>query len=196
MPRRPQAANPFQPYAVGARANRAGRARTDRALESSWQKKLDGLQLEIREKAALLRLRDGELSEVRVQLAGVAKRLDYVAATPPAEASASEREAERALWQRDSDERLTARLRELGDEIRGKLHGVTSAKVDQEQFRGETLALTARIAQLEQSNQNANAGAANEAREASQATVALRGEIAELKRHYSNSSARPMTHWF
>ena len=151
------------------------------ALESSWQKKLDGLQLEIREKAALLRLRDGELSEVRVQLAGVAKRLDYVAATPPAEASASEREAERALWQRDSDERLTARLRELGDEIRGKLHGVTSAKVDQEQFRGETLALTARIAQLEQSNQNANAGAANEAREASQATVALRGEIAELK---------------
>ncbi len=151
------------------------------ALESSWQKKLDGLQLEIREKAALLRLRDGELSEVRVQLAGVAKRLDYVAATPPAEASASEREAERALWQRDSDERLTARLRELGDEIRGKLHGVTSAKVDQEQFRGETLALTARIAQLEQSNQNASAGAANEAREASQATVALRGEIAGLK---------------
>ena len=151
------------------------------ALESSWQKKLDGLQLEIREKAALLRLRDGELSDVRVQLAGVAKRLDYVAATPPAEASASEREAERALWQRDSDERLTARLRELGDEIRGKLHGVTSAKVDQEQFRGETLALTARIAQLEQSNQNANAGAATEAREAYQATVALRGEIAELK---------------
>ena len=151
------------------------------ALESSWQKKLDGLQLEIREKAALLRLRDGELSDVRVQLAGVAKRLDYVAATPPPEASASEREAERALWQRDSDERLTARLRELGDEIRGKLHGVTSAKVDQEQFRGETLALTARIAQLEQSNQYASAGAVTEAREAYQATVALRGEIAGLK---------------
>ena len=116
-----------------------------------------------------------------MQLAGVAKRLDYVAATPPAEASASEREAERALWQRDFDERLTARLRELGDEIRGRLQGVTSAKVDQEQFRGETLALTARIAQLEQSNQNGNAGAATEAREAYQATVALRGEIAGLK---------------
>ncbi len=151
------------------------------AMESSWQKKLDGLHQEIREKAVLLRLRDGELSDVRVQLAGVAKRLDYVAATPPPEASASEREAERALWQRDFDERLTARLRELGDEIRGKLHGVTSAKVDQEQFRGETLALTARIAQLEQSNQNASAGAATEAREAYQATVALRGEIAGLK---------------
>ncbi len=151
------------------------------ALESSWQKKLDGLQQEIREKAELLRLRDGELSDVRVQLAGVAKRLDYVAATPPPEASASEREAERELWQRDFDERLTARLRELGDEIRGKLHGVSSAKVDQEHFRGETLALTARIAQLEQSIQNASAGAVGEAREAYQATVALRGEIAGLK---------------
>jgi hypothetical protein len=151
------------------------------ALESSWQKKLDGLQQEIREKAALLRLRDGELSDIRVQLAGVAKRLDDVAATPPPEASASEREAERALWQRDVDERLTARLRELGDEIRGKLHGVSSAKVDQEQFRGETLGLTARIAQLEQSIQNASAGAVGEARQAYQATVALRGEISGLK---------------
>jgi hypothetical protein len=151
------------------------------ALECSWQKKLDGLQLEIREKAALLRLRDGELSDVRVQLAGVAKRLDHVAATPPPQASASERESERALWQRDFDERLTARLCELSDEIRGKLHGVTGAKVDQEQFRSETLALTARIAELEQSNQNASAGTVTEAREAYQATVALRGEIAGLK---------------
>ncbi|MGZ8496941.1 MAG: hypothetical protein ACXW5W_00890 [Candidatus Binatia bacterium] len=151
------------------------------ALENSWQKKLDGLQQEIREKAALLRLRDGELTDVRVQLAGVTKRLDYVAATPPSEVSASERKADRALWQRDFDERLTARLRELSDEIRDKLHGVTSAKVDQEQFRGETLALTARIAQLEQSNQNASADAASEARDAYQATVALREEIAALK---------------
>ena len=151
------------------------------ALESAWQKKLDGLQQEIREKAALIRLRDGELTDIRVQLAGVAKRLDYVTATPPAEASAGEREAERALWQRDFDEQLTARLGELGDEIRGRLQGFTSAKVDQEQFRCETLALTARIAQLEQSNQNGAAGAATEAREAYQATVALRGEIAELK---------------
>jgi hypothetical protein len=151
------------------------------ALESSWQKKFDDLQQEIREKAALLRLRDGELTDVRVQLAGVTKRLDAVAAMPPPEVSAREREAERALWQRDFDERLTARLRELGDEIRGKLHGATSAKVDQDQFRGETLALTARIAQLEQSNENASAGAASEARDAYQATVALRGEIAALK---------------
>ena len=127
------------------------------ALESAWQKKLDGLQQEIREKAALLRLRDGELTDVRVQLAGVAKRLDQMAAPPPAEAGASAREAERVLWQREFEEQLSARLREMGDEIRGRLQGITNAKVDQEQFRGETLALTARIAQLEQSDQNGNA---------------------------------------
>ena len=151
------------------------------ALENAWQKKLDGLQQEIREKAALLRLRDGELTDVRVQLAGLAKRLDHVAAPPPPEASASAREAERALWQRDFEEQLTARLREIGDEIRGRFQGITNAKVDQEQFRGETLALTARIAQLEQSDQKSNAHAATEAREAYHATVALRGEIAGLK---------------
>jgi chromosome segregation ATPase len=152
-----------------------------KALETSFQQKLDAMQQEIREKAALLRLRDSELSEMRFQLAGVAQRLDQVAATPPPETSTHEREAERALWQRDFDERLTTRLRELGDEIRVKLHGVTSAKVDQEQFRGETLALTARIAQLEQSHQEANSGTAAEAREAYQAAAVLRGEIAELK---------------
>ena len=137
-----------------------------KTLETAFQQKLDGLQQEIREKAALLRLRDGELSELRVQLARVEQRLDQVAATPPPETSASEREAERALWQRDFDERLSVRLRELGDEIRVKLHGVTSANVDQEQFHGETMALTARIAQLEHSHQEANSGAAVEAREA------------------------------
>jgi hypothetical protein len=47
--------------------------------------------------------------------------------------------------------------------------------------RGETLALTARIAQLEQSHQEANSGTAAEAREAYQAAAVLRGEIAELK---------------
>ena len=152
-----------------------------KALESSFQQKLEAMQQEFREKAALLRSRDGEMSDLRVQLAVVTQRLDQLAVTPSPEASASEREAERALWQRDFDERLTARLRELGDEIRGKLHGVTSAKVDQEQFRGETLALTARIAQLEQLRQEVSSAAAAEAREAYQATVALRAEIAALK---------------
>ena len=151
-----------------------------KTLETSFQQKLDGLKQEIREKAALLRLRDGELSELRVQLARVAQRLDQVAATPP-ETSASERDAERTLWQRDFDERLSVRLRELGDEIRGKLHGVTSAKVDQEQFRGETLALTARLAELERSHQEADSSAAAEAQKAFQAMAALRGEIAALK---------------
>jgi len=151
------------------------------ALESSLQNRLDSLQQEVREKAALLRLRDSELSDLRVQLAGLAQRFDQMAQTAPAETHAAEREAERAIWQRDFDERLTMRLRELGDEIRGKLQGVTSAKVDQEQFRGETLALTARIAQLEQANQTLTTGAATEAREAYQVTVALRSEMAGLK---------------
>ena len=152
-----------------------------KALESGLQSKLDSLQQEMREKAALLRLRDSELSDVRLQLAALAQRLDQAALTPPPEANNAEREAERASWQRDFDERLTIRLRELGDEIRGKLQGVTSAKVDHELFRGETLALTARIAQLEQANQTLTTGAATEAREAYQATVALRSEMAGLK---------------
>jgi chromosome segregation ATPase len=152
-----------------------------KALETSFQQKLDAMQQEIREKAGLLRLRDAELSDLRQQLAAMAQRLDQVAATPLPEASVNEREAERAQWQRDFDERLTSRLRELGDEIRGKLHGFTNAKVDEEQFRAETAALTARIAQLEQSHEEANSGAAAEARSAYQAAVDLRGEIAELK---------------
>ncbi|HWL73905.1 MAG TPA: hypothetical protein VNQ74_08540, partial [Burkholderiaceae bacterium] len=147
------------------------------ALESAWQKKFDGLQQEVREKAALLRLRDGELTDVRLQLAAVVKRLDHVPPPPTAEASASAREAERALWQRDFEEQLAARLREMGDEIRGKLQGITTAQVDQEQFRGETLALTA--------------GAATEAREAYHATVALRGEIAGLKAAFIEQQRAP-----
>jgi hypothetical protein len=66
-----------------------------KALETSFQQKLDAMQQEIREKAALLRLRDSELSEMRFQLAGVAQRLDQVAATPPPETSTNEREARR-----------------------------------------------------------------------------------------------------
>ncbi len=150
-------------------------------LETAFWQKLDAMQQEIREKAALLELRDGELSELRVQLAGMAQRLDLIAITPSSETSVNEREAERAQWQRDFDERLTTRLRELGDEIRGKLHGVTSAKVDHEQLRSETLALTARLSQLEQSHQEANKGAAAQARDAYQATVALAGEITAMK---------------
>ena len=149
-------------------------------LENSLRNQLNGLQLEVREKAALLGARDSELGDLRVHLAGLAQRLDQLTA-PSAEAQAAEREVERAQWQREFDERLTLRLRELSDEIRGKLQGVTSAKVDQEQFRGETLALTARIAQLEQANQSLAAGAASEARDAHQATLVLRAEIAGLK---------------
>jgi chromosome segregation ATPase len=156
-------------------------AETFKTLETSWQQKLDAVQQEMREKSALLRLREGELSDLRGQLATVVQRLDQLAVNQPTESVIQEREAERALWQRDFDERLTARLRELGDEIRGKLQTVTGVKVDQEHFRGETLALTARIAQLEQSQQNANAGVAAEAREAYQATLALRGEISALR---------------
>ena len=152
-----------------------------KALEDALKNQLDGLQLEVREKAALVRLRDGQLDDLRAQLAGLAQRLDQVAVAAPAEAQAVEREAERLQWQREFDERLTLRLRELGDEIRGKLQGVTSAKVDQEQFRGETSALTTRIAQLEQANQNLAAGAVSEAREAQQAALALRAEVAGLK---------------
>jgi hypothetical protein len=162
------------------------------SLETSLQQKLDAMQQEIREKAALLRLRDVELSDLRCQLASMAQRLDQMAATPPPVPSVNEREAERAQWQRDFDERLTTRLRELGDEIRGKLQGVTSAKVDQEQFRGETLALTARIAQLEEANKQVDSGAAADAREAYQATMVLRDEIAALKTVMLEQPVRPI----
>lgn len=120
------------------------------ALENSLQGKLNGLQQEIREKAALLRLRDSELGDLRGNLVSMSERLEKLASSQTPEAAAQEREAERLRWHREADERWTARLRELGDEIRGKLQTMTGAKVDQEQFRSEIAALKAALTEQPQ----------------------------------------------
>jgi chromosome segregation ATPase len=151
------------------------------ALKSSIQTKIDDLQQEVRENATLLHLRDEELSELRVRLVSLSQSFDQLASAAAPAVTAAEREAELARWDRQVDERFTARIGELADELHGKLETVGGLKVDRELFVAETGALTARIAQLDQLAQRTQSLAAAQAQRAQQAAESVKGEIAALQ---------------
>jgi chromosome segregation ATPase len=90
------------------------------------------------------------LGEFQVQLQSVAERIAQLESAS-AIAAAAEIKAERARWTAEFDERTTARIRELGDEIREKLKAITSLKTELEAGRSDAAALGERVAEVERS---------------------------------------------
>ncbi len=76
---------------------------------------------------------------------------EHMARFEPADPSrgAAEREAERARWMVESDERTAFRIRELGDEIREKLRALPPRQADLQTGRSESAALGERIGAVE-----------------------------------------------
>ena len=90
------------------------------------------------------------LGEFQVQLQSVAERIAQLESANSI-AAAAEIKAERARWTAEFDERTTARIRELGDEIREKLKAITSLKTELEAGRPDAAALGERVAEVERS---------------------------------------------
>jgi chromosome segregation ATPase len=90
-----------------------------------------------------------------------------VESVPLPTAEAADFDAQRSRWSKEIDERISAKIQELGDEIRDKLHIIGSVKVESEHFVAETKALAHQIAQNEHATQ--------------QIAAVLSGELSAIK---------------
>jgi chromosome segregation ATPase len=133
-----------------------------KAVEEAFQKRLDDLQHKLGEDF-FARL-DAEVQRVQTQ---VQKLTQEVEAVPPQTGEAVDFDAERSRWIKDIDERITARIQELGDEIRDKLETIGRVKVEGEHFIAETKAFAHRIEQNEHATQ--------------QTAAVLSGELSAIK---------------
>jgi DNA repair exonuclease SbcCD ATPase subunit len=90
-----------------------------------------------------------EIGELHNRLQNLADRITDIESASNPNAAAAERDAERARWTSEIDERSAARIRELGDEIREKLKSLFTLKDDLEASKMEAGALGSRIAAVE-----------------------------------------------
>jgi chromosome segregation ATPase len=131
-----------------------------KAVEETFQKRLDDLHRELGQNF-FARL-DAEVQGLQTQVQNLTQRVEAV---PLPAGQVADFEAERSRWSKDIDERITARIQGLGDEIRDLTIG--QVKVEGEHFIAETKALAQRIAQNEHATQ--------------QTAAALGGELSAIK---------------
>ena len=122
-----------------------------KAVEETFQKRLEDLHHELGQKF-FARL-DADVQGLQTQMQNLTQRV--ASASPPM--ARADFDAERALWNREADERITARIDDLGDEIRDKLQTIDRVKVESERFAAETKALADRLAQNEYTAQRMSA---------------------------------------
>jgi DNA repair exonuclease SbcCD ATPase subunit len=128
-----------------------------RAVEETFQKRLDDRHRQLEQK--FFARVDAEVQGLQTRVQNLTEQVESV--TLPT-TMAGEFDAERSRWSREVDDRITARIQELGDEIRDKLQTIGSVKVESEHFVAETRALAHRIAQNEQAMQQTAAGLSRE----------------------------------
>jgi chromosome segregation ATPase len=116
-------------------------------VEETFQKRLDDLHHELGQNLPRV---DAEVHGLQTQVRSLTQRVESL---PSATAAAVDFDVERSRWSRDVDERITARIQELGNEIRDKLESVGSIKIENEHVLTETSALAHRMAQNEQATQ-------------------------------------------
>jgi chromosome segregation ATPase len=133
-----------------------------KAVEETFQRRLDDLHRELGQNF-FARL-DAEVQGLQTQVQNLTQRVEAV---PLPSGQAVDFDAERSHWSREIDERITARIQELGDEIRDKLQTIGRVKVESEHFIAETKALEHRIEQNEHATQ--------------QTAAVLGGELSEIK---------------
>jgi chromosome segregation ATPase len=133
-----------------------------KAVEETFQKRLADLHRELGQNF-FARL-DAEVQGLQTQVQNLTQRVESV---PLPTGEAADFDAERSRWSREIDERITAKIQELGDEIRDKLQTIGHVKVESEHFIAETKALAHQIAQNEQATQ--------------QTAAVLSGELSAIK---------------
>jgi chromosome segregation ATPase len=132
------------------------------SVEETFQKRLDNLRRELGQ-SFFARL-EAEVQGLQVQVQNLTQRVESV---PLPTAEAADFDAQRSRWSKEIDERISAKIQELGDEIRDKLHIIGSVKVESEHFVAETKALAHQIAQNEHATQ--------------QIAAVLSGELSAIK---------------
>jgi chromosome segregation ATPase len=132
------------------------------SVEETFQKRLDDLRRELGQ-SFFARL-EAEVQGLQVQVQNLTQRVESV---PLPTAEAADFDAQRSRWSKEIDERISAKIQELGDEIRDKLHIIGSVKVESEHFVAETKALAHQIAQNEHATQ--------------QIAAVLSGELSAIK---------------
>jgi DNA repair exonuclease SbcCD ATPase subunit len=158
-----------------------------KAVEETFQKRLDDVHRELGQNF-FARL-DAEVQGLQSQVQNLTQRVESV---PPPTGEAVDFDAERSRWIKDIDERITARIQELGDEIRDKLQTIGRVKVEGEHFVAETKALAHRIEQNEHATQQTAAilsgelsaikAALTQQKNQQQATGALLNDVEDMVR--------------
>jgi len=117
---------------------------TVKRLEETFQKRLDDLHHQLGQNLPRV---DAEVHGLQTQVQSLIQRVESL---PSATAAAVDLDVERLHWNREVNERVTASIEELGNEIRDKLESFGSIKIENEHFLTET---SDRMAQNEQATQ-------------------------------------------
>lgn len=91
----------------------------------------------------------GEIGEVRSQLQALVERVTGCELLTGTVLTRAELEAERWRWAAEVDERVMTRIRELDDEVVGKLNTIGAIKLDQEAGAAELARLVQRLADID-----------------------------------------------
>ena len=91
----------------------------------------------------------GEIGEVRSQLQALVERVTGCELLTSTVLTRAELEAERWRWAAEVDERVMTRIRELDDEVVGKLKAIGAIKLDQEAGAAELARLVQRLADID-----------------------------------------------
>ena len=118
-------------------------------LAATLGAKVRDLEQQLSSRPQVAEISSSEIGELHSRLQNLAERISHIESASNPSAAAAERDAERARWTAEIDERTAARIRELGDEIREKLKSFVSLKSDLETSKTEGGALGSRIAEVE-----------------------------------------------
>ena len=118
-------------------------------LTAALSVKVTDLEQQLSSRPQSAETSSSEIGELQNRLQNLSERVTHIESIANPTAGAVERDAERARWTTEIDERTAARIRELGDEIREKLKSFVGFKGDLETSRAEADALGTRIAKVE-----------------------------------------------
>lgn len=124
-------------------------------FEEKLQRRVDELRHEIDQNTKSFTNLAVELSPLRSQLQRLTQQMESAAAVP---APAVDFAAEGARLSQETEDRVSGRIREFGDEISRQLHEIGEFKVDRKHFNAEIDTLADRITNLERAAEQTGAG--------------------------------------
>ena len=140
-------------WLVGRAAADLGLAQAIAASEAQRNEQLKRLEESLLTQVQELKKQQGaaggEIGEVRSQLQALVERVTGCELLTSTVLTRAELEAERWRWAAEVDERVMTRIRELDDEVVGKLKAIGAIKLDQEAGAAELARLVQRLADID-----------------------------------------------